>query len=94
MKKRTKIKSIILTVIGSAIEGFGVSTMLTPNKIVCGGVSGISTILYQTLNFPPGLTFGIINVVLLLVGLKILGKEFTVKTLLGAGTLSLFVQHD
>jgi uncharacterized membrane-anchored protein YitT (DUF2179 family) len=63
-KMKEKIKSIIFTIIGPAITGFGVSTMLTPNKIVCGGVSGISTILYQTLEFPPGLTFAIINIVL------------------------------
>ena len=89
---KEKIKSIIFTIIGPAITGFGVSTMLTPNKIVCGGVSGISTILYQTLEFPPGLTFAIINIFLLLIGLKFLGKEFTLKTLLGSGLLSLFVQ--
>ena len=66
--------------------------MLTPNKIVCGGVSGVSTILYQTLNIAPGLTYAIINIVLLIVGIKILGKEFTIKTLFGSGVLSLFVQ--
>ena len=57
-----KIKSIIYTVIGTALTGFAVSTLLTPNKIVCGGVSGISTILYQTLKFAPGLTYAIINI--------------------------------
>lgn len=87
-----KIKSLIYTIIGTALTGFAVSTLLTPNKIVCGGVSGISTILYQTLNIAPGLTFAIINIVLLIIGIKLLGKNFTVKTLFGAGMLSLFVQ--
>jgi uncharacterized membrane-anchored protein YitT (DUF2179 family) len=94
MKKKIleKIKQYILTVIGTALTGFAVSTLLTPNKIVCGGVSGVSTILYQTLDIAPGLTFALINIILLLFGIKILGKNFTVKTLLGAGMLSLFVQ--
>ena len=87
-----KFKSLFLTILGTALTGFAISTMLTPNKIVCGGVSGISTILYQTFNFAPGLTFAIINVTLLLFGVKILGKEFTLKTLFGSGILSLFVQ--
>ena len=87
-----KIKSFIYTIIGTAITAFSVSTMLTPNKIVCGGVSGVSTILYQTLNIAPGLTYAIINIALLIVGIKILGKEFTIKTLFGSGVLSLFVQ--
>ena len=87
-----KIKSIFYTVIGTALTGFAVSTLLTPNKIVCGGVSGISTILYQTLKLAPGLTYAVINIVLLLVGMKFLGKEFTIKTLIGSGLISLFVQ--
>lgn len=87
-----KFKSFIYTILGTAITAFAVSTMLTPNKIVCGGVSGVSTILYQTLNIAPGLTYATINIVLLIVGIKILGKEFTIKTLFGSGVLSLFVQ--
>ena len=86
------LKSLIYTIMGTALTGFAVSTMLTPNKIVCGGVSGISTILYQTLNFAPGLTFAVINIFLLLISVKILGKQFTIKTLFGTGMLSLFVQ--
>ena len=87
-----RLKSFIYTILGTAITAFAVSTLLTPNKIVCGGVSGVSTILYQTLNIAPGLTYAIINIVLLIVGIKILGKEFTIKTLFGSGVLSLFVQ--
>lgn len=87
-----RLKSFIYTILGTAITAFAVSTLLTPNKIVCGGVSGISTILYQTLKIAPGLTYAIINIVLLIVGIKILGKEFTVKTLFGSGVLSVFVQ--
>ena len=85
-------KSFIYTILGTAITAFAVSTLLTPNKIVCGGVSGVSTILYQTLSIPPGLTYAIINIVLLIAGIKILGKEFTIKTLFGSGVLSGFVQ--
>lgn len=87
-----RLKSFIYTIIGTAITAFAVSTLLTPNKIVCGGVSGISTILYQTLNIPLGFTFAIINIVLLIAGIKILGKEFTIKTLFGSSILSGFVQ--
>lgn len=87
-----KIKSIIYTILGTALTGFAVSTLLTPNKIVCGGVSGIATILYQTFNMAPGLTYAIINIALLIIGAKILGKNFTLKTLIGASMISLFVQ--
>lgn len=87
-----RLKSIILTVFGCAITGFAVSTFLTPNKIVGGGVSGLSTIFYQTLKVPPGLTFALVNILLLIISFKVLGKEFVFKTLVGAGLISLFVQ--
>lgn len=87
-----KIKSFLLMVSGCAVTGFGVGVFLTPNKIVGGGVSGISTILYHTFNIAPGLTFFAVNAVLLLMGLKVLGKEFTLKTIIGASLLSVFVQ--
>lgn len=88
----SKLKSFLLTLIGSIISGFAVAVFLTPNKIVAGGVSGISTILYQTFSLAPGITYALINSFLLIIGFKTLGKEFTLNTLVGAGLLSAFVQ--
>ncbi len=88
----TKMKSIILTIFGTMITGFGVGVFLTPNKIVGGGVSGLSTILYHTMSVPPGVSFLVINLLFLLIGFKILGKSFTAKTLFGAALISFFTQ--
>lgn len=87
-----RIKSILFTVLGTMITGFGIGVFLTPNKIVGGGVSGLSTILYHTLSIPPGVSFFVFNIAFLIIGFKVLGKEFTLKTLLGAALISLFVQ--
>lgn len=89
---KSGIKDIMITIFGIVITSAAISLFLTPNKIVGGGMSGVSTILYHTFDFPPGITFGILNIVLLLIGLKVLGLSFTLKTLLGAGLLSLLVQ--
>ncbi len=85
-------KSILFTFLGTLITGMGIGVFLTPNKIVGGGVSGIATILFHSLGVQPGISFAIINVVLLILGLRVLGKSFTLKTLFGAGMLSIFVQ--
>lgn len=87
-----RIREIMLTILGILITSAAISLLLTPNRIVCGGVSGISTILYHVFSLPPGLTFGVLNVLLLVMGLKVLGWSFTLKTLLGSGLLSVFVQ--
>ena len=85
-------KSILLTLLGTMITGFAIGSFLTPNKIVGGGASGISTIIYHTFNIQPGLSFFVINILFLLVGLKVLGKVFVTKTLLGITILSLFTE--
>ena len=70
------IKKYIIILLGEIITAFAISCFYTPNKVVNGGVSGIATILYHTLSIPTGLSFAVINIVLLLISLKALGKHF------------------
>ena len=55
-------------------------------------MSGLSTILYHYAQIPPGLSFAVINIIFLLISFKIIGKEFVVKTIIGAANISIFVQ--
>lgn len=87
-----KMKAVLFTIFGTMITGFAIGAFLTPNKVVGGGASGISTILYHTFGIQPGLSFFLINIVFLLLGLTVLGKKFILKTLLGITLLSLFTQ--
>ena len=89
MKKTT---AFLFTIIGTMITGFAIGAFLTPNMIVGGGASGISTILFHTLAIQPGVSFFILNILFLLIGLKILGRQFILKTLIGITLLSLFTQ--
>ena len=88
----TKRKSILMTILGTMITGLAIGVFLTPNKIVGGGASGISTILFHTIGIQPGISFYIINIIFLAVGFKLLGKKFVGETLLGALLLSVFTQ--
>lgn len=90
--KMNRLRSLLLTVLGTVITAVGISLFLSPNKVVSGGVSGISIILYNTFSLPMGVTFALINLFLLLLGLRVLGKEFIIKTLIGAGSLSVFIE--
>ena len=87
-----KIKKYLTILFGTMLTGFAISGFYTPNKIVSGGVSGISTILYYTLKIPTGVSFLLINIILLLVSLKILGFRFVRDTIAGSVLLSVFVQ--
>lgn len=86
------IKQNILIVIGTMLTAFAISVFYVPNKIVSGGVSGISTILYHIMGIPASVSFGAINVLLLICAYRLIGREFVLKTLLGTGMLSVFIQ--
>lgn len=85
-------KSLLLTILGTIMTGFAIGSFLTPNKIVGGGISGISTIIYHTIGIQAGLSFFLLNIFFLVAGLKVLGNKFIVKTLIGITLLSLFTQ--
>lgn len=87
-----KMKNFYLVILGTMCTAAGVGLFLTPNKIVNGGVSGIGTILYNVFQIPMGGTYIALNMLFLLLGLRILGKTFVLKTLMGAGILSVFVE--
>ena len=87
-----KIKSILITIIGTMALSFGLGVFLMPNKIVGGGVSGISTILYHSVKIAPGISIFVINILFLIIGLKVLGKNFTIKTIFGVALVSVFTQ--
>lgn len=88
---KEKIKQNVLIFFGVALTAFAVSAFYTPNKIVNGGVSGIATILFHMFKIPTGLSFAVINVALLLIAFKFIGKDFVFKTIYGAGALSLMI---
>lgn len=90
--KKTYLKNMFMFAFGIIITAFAIACFTLPNKIVGGGVSGISTILYHTLKIEPGLSTAVINAVLLLIGIKVLGKKFVVATVCGVGLLSVLIQ--
>lgn len=66
--------------IGSIILAFGVVAFLAPNKVATGGTAGLAIVLHEVLNMSIGFLIGLINVPLLLVSIKYLGKQFAFKT--------------
>lgn len=79
MKRR--IKEYITISAGVAIAVAGLNLFLVPNKIAAGGISGIATILYHLLGFPLGLTIAVLNIPLFVIGFRMVGKSFALRTL-------------
>ncbi len=86
------LKNSLLMIIGAFLTACATMFFFNPNKIVCGGISGVSTILYYIVSLPVGWSYAIINLLLLAVGIKVLGKEFIIKTVIGTVLMSLFME--
>ncbi len=90
--KKEQIVQAWLLFLGAVCTAFSVSVFFTPNKIVGGGVSGISTVLYYAVKCPVGLSYALINIILLIIGLRFLGKGFVIKSIISAALVSLFME--
>ncbi len=77
--------------IGSFLLALGVVGFLSPNKIATGGTAGLAIILHYVLNLPIGLLMALINIPLLLVSIKYLGKKFAFKSMFAIGFIVIFV---
>lgn len=77
----TLIKEYAFVTIGVISYALGWTIFLLPNNLVGGGVSGFASILMYATGIPMGVTYFVLNVILLIVGTKILGTGFGGKTI-------------
>ena len=89
---KEKLKSYGLILLGIAVTAMAISLFLVPNKIVNGGSSGLSTVVFYAIGLKPSVTNVLINGVLLLASLFVLGKKFVAKTLVCIVLLSVFME--
>ena len=75
------LKDYALVTVGVISYALGWSVFLLPNNLVGGGVSGFASILLYATGIPMGVTYFILNVLLLIIGTKILGTGFGGKTI-------------
>ncbi len=78
-----ELRSYLFITFGLVIFVFGWTAFLIPSKIIGGGVSGISTLLYYAFDIPVGIWYLLINIGLILFGWKTLGKKFALNSIFG-----------
>lgn len=78
-------------IIGCALMAFGVVGFLSPNSIAMGGTGGLAIILNSQFNISIGILFGLINIPLLLVSIKYLGKYFALKSTIAIIISGVFI---
>ncbi|MFP4065353.1 MAG: YitT family protein [Bacteroidales bacterium] len=83
--------SYSLITLGAFFLAAGYVLFISPYKIVPGGVYGIGIIMYHLVGFPVGLTGLILNIPLMIIGLRFLGPRFGIKTVVGFVLTSGFI---
>jgi uncharacterized membrane-anchored protein YitT (DUF2179 family) len=86
MEKSFKIhfrffEDYLIITIGLLLYALSWTLFLIPAKMTGGGVSGIGAVLYYATGFPMGITYFLVNVVLVILAIRILGFNFGVKTI-------------
>ena len=87
-----ELKAYLIITLGLLLYTLGWIVFLIPNNMVGGGVTGISAILLYAFNIPVSVSFFVINLILLLIALKVLGKAFGMKTVYAIIIASVFYE--
>lgn len=79
----TMIKEYLLITLGLTLYALGWALFLTPNSMLGGGVTGFSALLQYATGglIPLSVTYFVMNILLLIIGTKILGTGFGAKTI-------------
>ena len=79
----TIAKEYLLITLGLTLYALGWALFLTPNSMLGGGVTGFSALLQYATGgiIPMSVTYFVMNILLLLIGTKILGTGFGAKTI-------------
>lgn len=84
-------KSYSMIAVGTFLVAIGYVMFISPDKIVPGGIYGISIMLHYILGTPIGLTALAFNIPLTLIGTKLLGPRFGAKTVVAFILTALYV---
>ncbi|WP_416654943.1 YitT family protein [Bacillus amyloliquefaciens] len=98
-RKKSRAKSIvraIMVIIGGIIAAYGLETVLIPNSVSDGGVTGLSIVGSQLFHLPLGILIAAINIPFVWLGYKQIGKNFAFLSILGIASLAagtIFFHH-
>lgn len=85
------MKDFMFIVFGILSYAVGYTAFILPERVVMGGVSGLSALIYYATNIPAGISIFVLNITLLIIAFSALTKQFVVRTIIGVLLISLFI---
>lgn len=87
-KLRLFLRGLII-IIGGFIAAYGLETVLIPNSVSDGGVTGLSIVASKLFGLPLGILIAIINIPFIWLGYQQIGKSFAVYSIIGIASLAV-----
>ena len=88
---KNKALQYIIIFLGSVLYAFSVALILEPNRLAPGGASGLAIVLSQFIPIGTGTIILLLNVPLILLGIKSFGIKFLYTTIFAIVVNSVFV---
>ncbi len=85
-------KDYVMMFIGLIFYALGLTGFLLPNKIVTGGLAGVTVLIKSATDIPLWVSYIVINATLLLAAWKIVGQNFVIKTVISVGIMTFFIR--
>ena len=86
--KIKKVSRVVLIMIGAFITAYGLESVLIPNNVSDGGVTGLSIVGSKLMGFPLGLLIAVLNIPFVFLGYKQIGKTFAIYSVIGIASLA------
>ncbi len=84
-------KDYVMITLGLLSYAFGFTAFILPEKIVIGSVTGLSSLIHYWLGWNVAITYYAINIVLLIIAFRSVGKQFVLRTIIGATISTIFI---
>lgn len=86
------IKTLVLITIGCFIFSIAVNSVVIPNELGEGGITGVNMLLLYSFGFNPAISNLLINTVILLIGWTLLERKTLYYTFFAVAMMSFFIQ--
>lgn len=88
---KSNAKDMFFITFGIFLYAIGYCAYTLPEKLVMGGVAGASALIYYATSIPAGTSVLVLNVLMLVIAMSALTKQFFWRTIVGVGILSFMI---
>ena len=89
---KSLITSVLIVILGNMIYALAIKLFLLPSGMITGGTTGIALTVTYFFDLNMSLFILIFNIIMLLVGLVLLGRQFAVTTIISSFTYPLALE--